>query len=212
MPKDFLLLCLDTETSGTKPAQDYGLLSLAAKVFETGEEFYAEMDWEYGNEVGSYLELKRGRDILTRKVDFEAMNINQLQPTSQCNGIRHSLDLVDEAFEEFLRKVKSKVTPMGLNVGGFDLDYISVYLPKSSRLLGYRAFDLNTLFMKRAIDEGKAFTQVRDPIMKAAEEEAKKRLPDLQPHNSLFDVYAECFQLAYLNDNPEPWMIMNEDR
>ncbi len=199
------LICLDIETSGLLPAENYLLLSIATKDYNTGEQFYAEVDfWCTGDQVGA--------EGLLKKADPQAFEINQLQsPPPEGNIRRFSLWDIDKQLSHWLvpPEADKGLIPMGLNVGGFDLAYMRLYLPKSAKLLGYQTLELNSLFIEKY---GSTWRENKKNI----EQWALKQLQDLSPripdgvpwrqHSALFDVWLECFMLAGLRQKAAPWM------
>ena len=121
MSKSFLIACIDIETSGATPVVDYQLLSLAVRILDTGETFYAETSWEYNDEYNNTL-IAEG--FPEKRVDPVAMRIHGLLPTSQVSDKRISLFLMDDLLLEFMSIFPLPLVPMGLNIGGFDLFYI----------------------------------------------------------------------------------------
>ena len=202
------LICLDIETSGLKPVEDYLLLSIATKDYHTGEEFYAEVDcWIDGSSIGAH--------PFTGQVSSQAMEINQLQfpshydwlNTDNSNG-RLPLSEIDELLSSWLGAPdKDKdLVPMGLNVGSFDIEYMLRYLPRSAELLGYQSLDLNSVFIERFGPTWRAQKRrIEEWAMNAVNQRSQAKV-HWRKHNALFDVWLECFMLAGLRKKAEPWM------
>jgi hypothetical protein len=197
------ILSLDVETSGANPYLNC-VLSLAAKEFYSGAEFYADIRYEL-EEPGKF----KSDTGQVYEIEPAAMEVNGLSIPEIADSRRLELSAVNVSFQEFLlNKVfrEQPIAPMGLNVGSFDVAFIKRHLPLGGTMLSYRDINLNSLFYFTAVSERKSFMDVRDPILRWADERGKEVLPQLGAHHALFDVYTNCFSFMYLTKVIPNWV------
>ncbi len=187
--RDFDIISLDLETSGTKTGEDHTILSLGAVRVSDLEPFYADV---------------RHKSLV---VCPEAMRINGIDITKVDDTRRMTMHRVDEAFREWLKsdpfyKEGNRYTliPMGMNVGTFDMDFVRKYLPKSADLFGYRSMDLNSMIFEEADERGVTFKSVKQGAKVLGTSFAHAHVPELGPHHALWDAYSNIGVKSYIRE------------
>lgn len=184
--RDFDLIGLDLETSGTK-TDDSTILSIACVRLSDLTSFYADV---------------RHKSL---GVTPEAMRVNGIDITKVDDSTRQPLSKVDEALREWLKgdsfyKEGKTYTliPFGMNVGTFDMTFVREYLTKSSALFGYRSLDLNALIFAEAVRTDVDFRHVKRAAKMIGTSCAHDHVPQLGPHHALWDAYSNVGVLQYL--------------
>jgi len=187
MGKDFDLISLDLETSGSE-STEHTILSIGCVRLSDLESFYADVRHE------------------SLMVTPKAMQVNEIDITQVANQEgRSTLSQVDKKFREWLRSdpfykegKHYNLIPMGMNVGTFDMEFVRPYLPKSADLFGYRSLDLNALIFVDAVMRGCKFETVKNAAKMIGTSYAHEHVPELKPHHALYDAYSNIGVFNYL--------------
>lgn len=78
------------------------------------------------------------------------------------------------------------LTPVGFNVGGFDIPFIKKSLPKTAEFFSYRALDLTALAITYELITGKSYRDLKDEMHK----KIAAKLGRDQRHDALYDAEA----------------------
>lgn len=185
MKRDFDLIALDGEMSGSD-ASVHSLLSIGCVRVSNMDKFYAEI---------------RQHEFM---VNPEAMRVNGLNILTRDDAILETAEQVDERLSIWLKQSpfyqegkKYNLIPVGLNVGAFDMAFVRKFLPKSAALFGYRSLDLNALIFADAIRHQTTFKSLKHAAKEIGKSFAHHYVPDLAPHNALYDAYMNVGMLEY---------------
>jgi hypothetical protein len=100
----------------------------------------------------------------------EALDVNKFSHERIMKGPRPSV--VDAALVEWVKAnvpgERIRLIPVGFNVASFDVPYVRYWLPEFSKLLGYRAVDLNSVLYTAAKVTGRAYDKIKDAAKKYA--------------------------------------------
>ena len=175
-------LFLDLETSGINP-EKHSILSIGMVVS------YKKLD-DYQS---FYREIKY--DELT--IMPKSMEINGIDLINQDGRI--SISNADDAAMNFLSKHYKQnipIMPIGLNIGWFDLQFISRQMPKLANRLGYRSVDLNSILYMLAEKHSRDFKAYKKEQSDKAHETMHKLALGVDKHNALYDaVFNLCLYL-----------------
>jgi len=166
-------LFLDLETSGTDPGK-HAILSIGMVVSLNGLIDYQSF----------YREIKYDELVIMP----ESIEINKFDFTTQKNRI--PLSSAEEAAIIFLKKyysVDEKPLPIGLNVGSFDMQFVSKQMPLLASKLSHRAVDLNSLMYILAHKYSKNFKELKQKMSDKALEEVNQFALGVSQHNALYD-------------------------
>lgn len=166
-------LFLDIETSGLDPSK-HSILSIGIVVSSDGLEDYQSF----------YEEIKYDELVISP----DAMAVNNIELTNQEGRI--SLEKADNKAFDFVKKYFSKADkPMaiGLNIGEFDLIFISKYMPKLSSLMDRRSVNLNSLIYFLADINSLEFIKFKQDLSEKASIPLDNLALGLKKHNALYD-------------------------
>jgi len=189
-------LGFDIETSSIEP-NDGVILSIGAYDPQTGRSFYEELRWD------------------NLRVSPSAMRVNRIDIT-KVDGAQNSIggqrlrnDVCDVALAKWLSEHGYEdgcdYIPTGLNVGSFDIKWISQFMPKSRSKFGHRFIDLNSLYFRKSFAANYGFKGIRsvvsleaskrmEPITEKIRQEYLLNGYDLEwgPHHALYDAIHAC--------------------
>lgn len=166
-------LFLDIETSGTDPAK-HSVLSIGMVVSLNGLEDYQSF----------YREIEYGELAIMP----ESIAVNKFDFTDRKN--KTPLLQADKEAVDFLKKYyPGNITPMpvGLNIGGFDLQFINRHMPLLSKKLSHRSVELNTLIYILAEKHSMEFLELKKELSDKATSTVEKLGLGISKHNALFD-------------------------
>lgn len=166
-------LFLDIEASGTEPTK-HSILSIGIVI----------SDDEAQDCKKFYVEIKYDELIIVP----EAISVNEIEFKDQKDRI--PLDEADRRAFDFVRKHYSKdnkAMVIGLNVGEFDLQFISRYMPKLNSLLNRRGVNLNSLIYLISDLKSLDFMQLKTELTEKAAIELEQTNLGLKKHNALYD-------------------------
>jgi DNA polymerase III epsilon subunit-like protein len=160
---------LDIETTGTDPNKNHRLIQIGI-VFSGGSKIAYDV-----------------RPIGSVNIDAEAMFINHFTlerivaatPQTEVDN-RIAFQLTSEGYKE------NSITPVGWNVGGFDMGFVKKELPKTAAFFSYRTLDLTSLAIMHELRSGKSY---RDLKVEFAADIAQKLGRD-ERHDALYDAEA----------------------
>lgn len=188
MMRDFDVVSLDLETSGLD-FEKHTILSIGCVRLSDMQNLYTEV---------------RHKNLI---VDPAAMKVNGIDITKVDDAKRIPINFLDSMLRGWLKSDKFykegktyTLIPMGLNVGSFDMKFVHKYLPKSAALFGYRSIDLNTLVFEEAIRRDVDFKYVKEAAKTLGMTYAHEHVPDLGPHNALWDAYSNIGMFNYLTN------------
>jgi hypothetical protein len=185
MARDFDLISLDIESSGTDATTD-ALLSIGCVRLSDMQPFYAEIRHE------------------KLFVTPEAMRVNGVDITKVDDGARSTPPEVDDQLSTWLRESsyydgkRYRGIPMGLNVGTFDMRFVQKWLPITFRQFGYRSLDLNALIFAEAIRQGTGFDRLKKQAKEAGAKLADHYAPDRKAHDALWDAYSNIGMFSWV--------------
>lgn len=204
----FRLISIDLEASDLDPVEG-ALVSIAAVDYETRETFYEEID--YYLEDGQLFCPARLKNF---RADPESMNIHKLDYSGKMFGKRRNIVEVEAELHNWLSRRGGVIIPLGLNVAGFDLQYIQRHMNSVSQALGYRSVDLTALtyFLytvaedstsgkEGAFNSTTTYGDFSEVIFSQAKQKTQVKYPDLDEHNALFDAMFNChvYDILFLN-------------
>ncbi|OGH99803.1 MAG: hypothetical protein A2287_07505 [Candidatus Melainabacteria bacterium RIFOXYA12_FULL_32_12] len=166
-------LFLDIETSGTDPIK-HSILSIGIVISLNGLEDYQSF----------YREIKYNELLIMPS----AIEVNGFDFTSQSNRI--SLLKTDEEAVSFIKKYyKSdiKPIPIGLNIAGFDMQFIHRWMPLLSNRLSGKSIELNSFMYLLAEKHSKKFKELKEELTKEADNRTKALALGVEKHHALFD-------------------------
>lgn len=120
-------------------------------------------------------------------ISAEALEVNNF--TLKRIGEAEPTHIVDDRLSADLRKAGYKlgsITPVGWNVGGFDMCFVKKELPKSAEFFSYRTLDLTGIAMMYELRTGKGYRDLKDEF--AAK--TKAVLGRDERHDALYDAEA----------------------
>ena len=166
-------LFLDIETSGTDPIK-HSILSIGMVVSLNGlvdyQSFYKEIKYE---------------ELL---INPSAIEVNGFDFTSQAGRI--PLLQTDEEAVSFIKryyKPDIKPIPIGLNIAGFDMQFIHRHMPLLSNRLRRKTVELNSLIYILAEKHSKDFKELKYKLVKEADERTTVMALGVEKHNALYD-------------------------
>ena len=184
---------LDFETSGSNPWDKNVPIQLGMHAWETARGYdtsfysligrwsWSEFEW---NEKASTIHNIPIAELATAPpisvVDIQA-----------ANWIIHEIGYSN----------RMNVIPVGWNVGGFDRQFITRWMPNLNSLLSYRTVDLNSLVFVLAGDSEKAYKDYK----RAAKDYANGKLliDEVNRHDALVDAKAALHEFAFLRTVPK---------
>lgn len=138
-------------------------------------------------------------------VEPRAFAVNRIDITQLDDDSRVSLEECDDLLSRWIGL--RTYSPLGFNVGSFDMKYIERLLPLSSKKLGYRTMDLNAICMFIALKHGVNYYKIKTGAKKWAIKESKNLKPralkgsaEYDEHHALFDAVVAVNCLSYLNN------------
>jgi hypothetical protein len=122
--------------------------------------------------------------------------------------------VVDAALVEWVKAnvpgERIRLIPVGFNVASFDVPYVRYWLPEFSKLLGYRAVDLNSVLYTAAKVTGRGYDKIKDAAKKYAVR-VLERPEDF--HNAGYDAAVALAAWEYLIKLlGGTWMLADLDR
>jgi oligoribonuclease (3'-5' exoribonuclease) len=164
-----ILAGLDIETTGVDINAGHRLIQIGI-AFQDGLHFVADV-------------LPSG----DMAISAEALNINRftLERIGKASPAKH----VDETIANQLREKgykENSVTPVGWNVGGFDMCFIKRELPKIASFFTYRTLDLTGVAIMHELRTGKSYRDLKD----AFHAKIVEKLGRNERHDALYDAEA----------------------
>lgn len=164
-----ILIGLDIETTGTDVNKHHRLIQIG---------------------IASKDGLRISYDVLPKGDMFiqqEALGINGFTLSRIGNAnIGSAVDNAISAELSFLGYKENSLTPVGWNVGGFDMTFIKKELPKTASFFTYRTLDLTALAIMYELKTGKSYRDLKDIFhAKIAE-----KLGRNERHDALYDAEA----------------------
>lgn len=160
---------LDIETTGTDPYQNHRLIQIGI-VLPNG--YKTSHDVQPTGSVN---------------IDEEAMKINgftlkRLAEAMPTWSVDHTLssELDNEGYKP------GELTPVGFNVGGFDMVFVKKELPKTAKFFSYRTLDLTGVAMMLELRTGKSYRELKEEFHKKIAE----KLGRDERHDALYDAEA----------------------
>ena len=164
-----ILAGLDIETTGTDPNKYHRLIQIGIAVKD-----------------GPTLKLDIRPDG-PLMIEPEALAINGFTLTRIDQGVDRRY--ADRYIASFLKQKGFKpnsLTPVGWNVGGFDLVFVKRELPRTAEFFAYRALDLTGLAIMYELKTGKSYQGLK--------EEFNKKIAEMlgrdEQHDALYDAEA----------------------
>ncbi|MCK7484408.1 MAG: 3'-5' exoribonuclease [Bacillus subtilis] len=164
---------LDIETSGIDPVK-HSILSIGIVISLSGLDDYQSF----------YREIKYDELMIMPR----AVEINHFDFSSQKN--RMPLSQAEIEAVKFINKYYDKEhhpTAIGLNLAGFDLQFIKRQTPLLYQRLSHRSVDLNSLIYLYAEKHSKEFKEAKNELTQIAENQTKALGLGVEKHNALFD-------------------------
>lgn len=127
------------------------------------------------------------RPVGDMMIQQDALNVNHftLDRIGQAQP-QHVVD--DQLGAELARRgyKRGELTPVGWNVGGFDITFIKKELPRVASFFSYRTLDLTGVAMMHELRTGKGYRDTKDEFHKRIVE----RLGRDERHDALYDAQA----------------------
>ena len=205
MKRDFDIISLDIETSGTDP-EKHALLSIGCVRLSDLESFYAEV---IHKELLVSPESFRVHGLDIRNIDGRDSTGGAL-PEIPNPGKRLSVEQTDQELFNWLKSDKfyregKKYTliPMGMNVGSFDMQFVRKWLPKTFALFGYRSIDLNSLIFLDSVRSETDFYTLKKAAKALGRSYALAKCPEeyRQAHNALYDAFSNVGVFTYVGED-----------
>jgi DNA polymerase III epsilon subunit-like protein len=137
-------------------------------------------------------------------VEPQAFAVNKIDITTLSHESRISLEECDDLLSKWIGL--RTYSPLGFNVGSFDMKFIERLLPLSSKKLGYRTMDLNAICMFIALKYNVDYYKVKTSAKKWSKDKAIDFKPralhgtaEYDEHHALFDAVVAVNCLLYLN-------------
>lgn len=168
---------LDIETTGTDINKNHRLIQVGI-VLPNGEKLSADV-----RPVG---------DIM---IQAEAMKVNGF--TLARIGDADLTHVVDDIMSADIRRNGYKhgdLTPVGWNVGAFDMAFMKKEMPKTAAYFSYRAMDLTALAIAYELRTGKSRLELKQRLAKRV----AKKLGRDERHDALYDAEAALVCLNML--------------
>jgi len=171
---------LDIETTGTDPNRNHRLIQIGI-VFPDRPEKIAHDVLPIG-------------DI---NIQAEAMAINHFT-LARIGAAQPQTDVDNqiEALLTFYGYKENSITPVGWNVGGFDMGFVKKELPKTAAFFSYRTLDLTALAIMHELRSGYPY---RDLKVKFAALIAQQLGRD-ERHDALYDAEAALVAMQLFKD------------
>jgi DNA polymerase III epsilon subunit-like protein len=125
-------------------------------------------------------------------ISGEAMKVNGISLARL--GAAKKTHVVDETIAADLKGrgfAAQSLTPVGWNVGGFDMSFIKAELPRTAVYFSYRTLDLTGLAMLYELRTGKGYRELKDLFATRT----KEILGRDERHDALFDAEAALVAL-----------------
>lgn len=199
------MIVLDIETTGVNP-QKHGIVSIGAIEFEEpGNEFYGECRIFDGAHISE-----------------EALEVNHFTHDDITDPTKQSPEVLMRAFLKWSREVEER-TLCGLNIGGFDLQFIVATAHRHGLNFdfAYRTLDLHTMSYMHMVKSGIDIpTHNKHTAIDLEETLSYVGLQNIDvPHNALGDakLEGECVSRLLYGENlfeefaqyPIPWKNLN---
>lgn len=172
---------LDIETTGTDPNKNHRLI-----------------------QIGIAFDLTSGRKIVYDvlpigdiMIQAEAMGINRF--TLARIGAAKPQNEVDNLIADELTSVGYKhneITPVGWNVGGFDMTFIKKELPKTAEFFSHRTCDLTGIAIMQELRSGKPWRELKERFAVIAAEELGREAR----HDALYDAESALIALRLFKE------------
>ena len=169
---------VDIETTGLRWNKDHRLIQIAVVT----------------DKVSYFYPVKPEGPML---VDPEAMAVNKITLSELDNYTRQSA--VDMMLSNSLMNCGygyESITPVGWNVGSFDLGFIQKELPKTSEYFSRRVIDLTSLGRLYELRTGKSYRDLKTEM----HAKAVRVLGRDERHNALFDAQSALLALDYFKE------------
>ncbi len=182
--KDYELISLDLETSGSD-SEKHTILSVGCVRLSDMSSFYSEVRHE------------------SFEMSPEATRVHQLDLSTRDDKKLPTLVQLDNTLRDWLTQgkgtpKKNSMIPMGMNVGTFDMGFVRKYLPKTASCFGYRSMDLNAILFLDSMMQGRSFQDTKDAARVLGTSYAHAHVPELQPHNALYDAFSNIGILYFV--------------
>lgn len=174
-----ILVGLDIETTGTDSNKDHRLIQIG---------------------IASIDGLRLVKDVCPSgniNIQQETLDINKFSikrigegvPTKDCDL------LLTEALQAAGYRENS-LTPVGWNVGAFDMVFIKKELPKTASFFTYRTLDLTALALMYELKTGKSYRELKDVF----HEKIAQKLGRNERHDALYDAEAALEAVVLFKD------------
>ncbi len=120
-------------------------------------------------------------------IDPGAMEVNKFTIERIQAGTPN--DELDETLSRYLSDkhyTPNELTPVGWNVGGFDMVFIKKELPKTSKFFSYRALDLTGVAIMHELRTGRSYKELKEEFHARIAE----KLGRDKRHDALYDAEA----------------------
>lgn len=170
---------LDIETTGTDVNKQHRLIQIGVALLD-------------GRELAQ--DVQPSGDIV---IEAEALSINgfTLEHIGKAPKTAEADNLVSKSLSDWGFKA-GELTPVGWNVGGFDITFIKRELPNTATFFSYRALDLTGIAMLYELKTGKSYRDLKEMFHSAIAE----KLGEDKRHDALYDAKAALIAVELFRD------------